>query len=257
MDSSVKPNAISGVHASVLKSRRYSSSVLVVSRSGTTNNQLRVTLKTCGYSKLIAANSHAMAIDRMRGRSFGLVLFDAKGTDMAGDEFVRQALDLGPEQILVAVSSDPKIDDVFNLLRCGARGFIAMPFSPESVEKVIDAAFEGPPFSQAVLQAPDRNAALSGVVLNNLYRVSVLLRQSREFESAKKEVERYKYSLSESVELARLFCEGGDDNVLREKICDDCLTRAEMASSRLGRTRIRLRKERSEHIQEEQDEDEE
>lgn len=223
---------------------KYTLPVLIVSRSATISNQVRMALKTIGYGKLSTVSSHAQGIERLRGRNFTFVIFDAKASDMSALEFVKQAYEYDDEALLIAVSRNPKIDDVFNLLRSGARGFIVHPFTTEYVEEALESAFDGPPFSEAVLLAPDRNAALAGVVLNNLYRVSVLMRQGREFSSAAAEVERFKYSFSESVELARMFCEGGDDGVLRDRIIDDCVTRAETAASRLGRTRIKLKKER-------------
>jgi hypothetical protein len=70
------------------------------------------------------------------------------------------------------------------------------------------------------------------------------MRQAREFESAKKEVNKYKRAFNESMELARLFCESGDEAKLLDKLIEDCLGRANSASSRLGRMRQKLAKDR-------------
>lgn len=220
-------------------------STLVISKTGQTSNQVRSALKTIGFSKMTACATHVSGLDRIKGRNFQLVMFDAQVTDMPVIDFVKQALELDPNSILIAVSSEPRIDDVFGLLRAGARGFVVIPFTIEGMENVLMRADEGPPFSDTVLQAPDRNAALVGVVLNNLYRLSVLMRQAREFQSAKKEVHRYKCAFGEAMELARLFCENGDEEALKEKIMDDCIARANTASSRLGRMRQKLQRERT------------
>ena len=180
----------------------------------------------------------------MKGRNFEIVFFDAKSSDMPTIEFVKSAIELGDKAILIAMSGEPRIDDVFGMLRAGARGFVVMPFTINIVEDVILKAFEGLPFSEAVLMATDRNAALTGVVLNNLYRLSVMLRQSREFPSAARDVERYRVAFNESMELARMFCENGDDDALRDKIIDDCIARANVAATRLGRTRKKLQEKR-------------
>lgn len=218
--------------------------VLVIASNGTTSNQLRQALKTLGFSQVSAAPSHVVGLDRIRGRDFGMVLFEAIASDMPALDFVQQAVGLDASSFLIAVSGSPNVDDVFGLLRSGARGFLALPFTVDNMEEVIMRATEGPALSEAVLQAPDRNAALVGVVLNSLYKVSVLMRQSREFASAARELQRQQYSLSESMDLARLFCEGGDDALI-EKIIEGCINRANVASTRLGRTRKKLQKERA------------
>ncbi len=228
---------------SVLKARS-NVAVMVISKSGQLSNQLRSTLKSIGFTKLTACSSHVAGIDRIKGRTYPLIVFEAQPTDMPTHDFVKQALELDPKSVLIAISNEPRIDDVFGLLRAGARGFVVSPFTIDALEMVIVRADEGPPMSDAILQAPDRNAALVAVVLNNLYRLTVLMRQSREFDSAKKDVGRYKCAFSESMELARMFCESGDEDVLRERVIEDCLSRANSASSRLGRTRQRLQKER-------------
>ena len=178
--------------------------VLVVSKNGNVSNQVRAVLKNLGFAKLSAIASHVQALDRIRSRSFNLVIFEAGGADMPAVDFVKQCSDLDGSQLLIALSSSPRIDDVFGLLRAGARGFVVPPFTIGSLEDVMQRADEGPPFSEAVLQASDRNAALSSVILNSLYRVATLLRQCREFESAKREGERYRVAFSDAVDLARM-----------------------------------------------------
>ena len=218
--------------------------ILVISGGGQFNHQMTLALKTIGLGNLSTADSHVRALQRLKERQFRLVIFEAKSTDMSSMDFVVNAVRLEPEIVLIAASGQPQIDDVFGLLKAGARGYLSLPFSTQCVEDIIDRAMEGPPFSDSVLQAPDRNSALAGVVLNSLYRLTVLMRQAREFETAKNQVERMKYAFNESMELARLFCEGGEE-VFREKIMADCLDRSAAASSRLGRTRQRLKQKRT------------
>lgn len=221
--------------------------VLVICANGTTSNQVRQALKTLGFAQISAAPTHVAGIDRIRSRDFPIVFFDARASDMPAIDFVEQALGLDENSVLVAVSSEPRVDDVFGLLRAGARSFLALPFTVDTMEGVVMNASEGPPLSDAVLSAPDRNAALVGVVLNNLYRVSVLMRQSREFPTAARELEKQQCLLAESMDMARLFCEGGDDQLM-ERIIDGCINRANTASTRLGRTRKKLQRERLKQV---------
>lgn len=220
-------------------------SVLVVVNNSNTSRQIRQAMKSLGFSQISSVATHIAAFDRGQGRHFTHVIFDAKGTDMPGMAFVDRFIKYEPEVVMIAVSDQPRIDDVFGLLRCGARGFIVPPFTVEVLESVLLQATEGPALSDAVLNAPDRNGAFTAVILNNLYRLSVSMRQAREFASAVRDAEVYNYQLRESMEMAQLFCEG-DESDLREKIVEGCINRAKDASTRLGRLRKRLKRDRSE-----------
>lgn len=222
---------------------RSHSHILVVCAQGSTSGQVRQALKSIGYAHVVSAPSHLQGINKTRLRNFSHVIFDAKPTDMPTFDFVQQMLELDEKCALIAISEQPKIDDVFGLLRLGAKGFVVPPFTIEVLESVVHQSTEGPPLSDAVLNSPDRNGAFTSVILNNLYRLTVAMRQAHEFPTAEREVKIYNYSLRESVELAQLFCEGGEDE-LREKIIEGCLNRAKDAATRLGRLRKRLKKER-------------
>ncbi|MCB0323437.1 MAG: hypothetical protein KDD69_07675 [Bdellovibrionales bacterium] len=229
-------------------------SVLVVCAKGSTSSQLRQALKALGFSQISAAATHVAALERAKTRPFSHVVFEAKATDMPALEFVEQLIDYENDAIMIAISEEPRIDDVFGLLRAGARGFLVPPFTTEMLESVMTQATEGPALSEAVLNAPDRNGAFTAVILNNLYRLSVAMRQSREFESAARDVKNYNFQLRESMELAQLFCQGGEAD-LREKIMEGCINRAKDAATRLGRLRKRLKKDRGVETEEQEDED--
>ena len=226
-------------------------SVLVVAQKAITSSQLRQSLKALGFTQISVVPSHVQALDRLKTRNFSHHLFDAKMTDMPPAEFVKQVMEMDTNSIMIAVSEEPRIDDVFGLLRAGARAFLVPPLTVDMIEQVIIQATDGPQLSEAVLHAPDRNAAFVAVILNNLYRLSVAMRQSREFKSAEREMKIYNYSFRESVEMAQLFCDGDEEN-LREKIVEGCINRAKDASTRLGRLRKKLRKDRVEGEEEEE-----
>lgn len=237
-----------------MKHDRGGFSVLVVCAKGGTSSQLRQALKALGFSQISATATHVQALERSKIRPFTHIVFEAKSTDMSAHDFVTALFEQDPEQIMIAISDQPRIDDVFGLLRAGARGFLVPPFTTIMLEEVLTQATEGPALSEAVLNAPDRNAAFTAVILNNLYRLSVAMRQAREFESAARDVKNFNYQLRESVELAQLFCEGGDID-LRDKIVEGCINRAKDAATRLGRLRKRLKKGRVDEDEEEEGEE--
>lgn len=217
--------------------------ILVVSNTGAVSMQMRQLLKAMGFAHIAVASTHIQGLDRAKTRNFTHVMFDAKPTDMPTVDFVQQMLAIEEQGILVAISDQPRIDDVFGLLRAGARGFLVPPFTVDNTEEVLIRATEGPALSEAVLNAPDRNGAFAAVILNNLYRVSVAMRQAREFETAARDATIYMYALRESIEMGLLFCQGGEAE-LRDKIAEGCINRAKDAATRLGRLRKKLKRER-------------
>jgi hypothetical protein len=163
---------------------------------------------------------------------------------MPTKEFVEAVVEIDKNVILLPVSANPQIDDVFGLLQGGSRGYLVTPFTMETLEEVLERAKDGPPLSENVLRAPDRNAALVNALLNNLCKVAVLLRQSKQFPTAEQDSVRYRGALGEASELAKMFCESGNYDGLRDKIIDVCISRSNQAATRLGRTRKKLAKER-------------
>ena len=229
------------------------STVLIVTAIAARGNQLRAAMKTIGFNQISSTNSHVEGVARSRYRPFSHVLFDARGTDMEAVEFVKQVFDNDEKTLLIAVSEEPRVDDVFGLLRNGARHFLVIPFTVDTLEGILKDAKEGPPLSDAVLNSPNRNAALTGVILNSLYRQSVLMRQAREFATAKRELEREAMKLMQAVDMALMFCEGNEEDLIHE-IMEACITRANTAASRLGRTRKKLATLRSHEDGEEEGE---
>lgn len=207
-------------------------------------SRLKQFLQNLGYSSISSTNNHAQALDRMKGRKFSLVFFDAVETNMSPIAFVQAAALVEEEAHLIALSAQPPIDHVFELLRAGARWFLVTPFTEATLEEVIAKAVEGPPFIEGVFDAPDRNAALVSIILNTLEDLAAAKRHVRSFPTAPVQTQLYAHAFSESVQLAKTFAEGGA-LALRDKICDGCLNRAMNASTRLGRVRKRLQKLRT------------
>lgn len=223
-----------------LQTNRSKTSVLLVSDDSTLSGNLRQVLANLGFPSISSAANHILALDRLLQRKFDIILFQAKSSNMPSDQFVKQARKISPEAIFVSVTNDPRIDDIFSMLRHGARGFLCLPMSVEQVEQVLQDAATSAPLSQAILEARDRDKALAIMVLNNLYRLSETMRYSRQYPNGISDVGRLQSSFSESVNLARLFCKGGEE-ILREKICEECCLRAERPSTRLGKTRLKLK----------------
>lgn len=215
--------------------------MLVVCRDPEIGLKTRQALNYIGYGTVSTVNNHGQGIERMKTRNFELIVFDAQPSNVTPLDFVRQCKVLVSDATLLALSYNPSVEDVFALLREGARGFVVVPFTVDALEAAIERAIIGPPLSEVILEAADRNAALAGLVLNMLYRLTSRMRHCRQFPFALNLVERDKEQLNEAMQLALTFCEGGPMG-LRDKILEGCQQRAHQPSTRLGRTRQRLKK---------------
>lgn len=232
------------ISAEALANRSTSVVLLTFSNQNTTT-QLRQTLLSLGFRHIINANNHYNGIERVRERTFDLIFFEAASSNIGAIEFVQTVKKLDEKTLLIAVSAEPRVDDVFGLLREGARHYLVLPFNVDAVEKVLHSAQEGPPFSDGVLNAKDRNVALAAVVMNSLDMLASGMRQARKFQSAKDELADRQRQYEEALELANMFCEGNHEN-LKNALIETCISRASKPSTRLGRTRRRLQKQRME-----------
>jgi DNA-binding NtrC family response regulator len=227
------------------QSMRSKERVLVINSFSDTNYRLREALMNLGWSRASFARTHHLGLKRITAEQFGIALFSGSRTDMDPVHFVDAASKADTSTILIALSSNPQVEDIFGILRSGARGVLRLPFALEGLEAVIMQAKQGPPLSKWVFSAPDRNAALAECVLADLHDLTVAMRQAREFDSAARDAAVLRFRLEQSMELATMFAEHTADASLFDRIRDGCIRRSETAASRLGRTRIALKKRRS------------
>ncbi|MCB0336600.1 MAG: hypothetical protein KDD62_09845 [Bdellovibrionales bacterium] len=222
---------------------RNKAAVLIIEPDANDRNNLRTSLKNLGFGTISDAPNHFAGLEKMEERSFSHVIFAAKETNMPVVEFVVKALEGRPDTIVIPSSSEPDVDDVFEMLIKGARGFLVKPFTIDTVDNAIVMASKGDPISDAVLQAKNRNEALVAVLLQSLDKVATVMRQSRQFETAKREVPKAMAIFQRSSELAKTFCKDGEVGFFMA-LEEFCIERSKGPASRLGRLRKRLKTSR-------------
>ncbi|MCS6893841.1 MAG: response regulator [Deltaproteobacteria bacterium] len=222
---------------------RRSISILVVDNNSQDRNLLKQILRNCGFETVYEAVNHSVAQEKMLERKVTHIIFEAKKTTMPVEQFVSQILEVDPKVTLIASSSNPQLDDVFNLLTKGARGYIVKPFTQDGVEHSMVLATKAEPFPEAVLKAKDRNEALAVLVMTALDKLGTVLKQTEEFETAKKELPKLFLFLERAVEMAVTFARGGGDGYLNSFV-QECIARQNIPSSRLGRLRKRIKIEK-------------
>jgi DNA-binding NarL/FixJ family response regulator len=232
---------------------RARASVLMIEPDAAGRNNMRTALKTLGYGGISDVPNHAAAIEKMKERKFTHIIFDAKKTNMPTKDFLTQLFELDNSTVAIPASFEPNVDDVFDLLILGARGYLCKPFTIDTVEQAIVAATKGDPLPPSVLNAKDRNEALTAILMSSLDKAATIMRQAQQFETAKREIPRALASLKRSAEMARMFSKGGEQGLM-DAIEKFCIDRSKGPATRLGRLRKRLKTGRVEDEGEEKGE---
>ena len=222
---------------------RNEATVLVIDPDPMTRSNFRTCLKSLGYGGISDVANHMAAFEKLEQRKFSHIVFDAKKTNMPPKDFLKKLLEMDNTVIAIPSSFEPNVDDVFEMLIMGARGFLVKPFTIDTVELAIVMASKGDPLPDAVLHAKDRNEALVAILMSSLDKTATILRQAYQFDTAKREIPRAFGSLKRSADLAKTFAKGGDEGLI-EAIENFCIERSKGPATRLGRLRKRLQSTR-------------
>ena len=233
----------SGSDMVMSSAERSKSSVLIIDTDPMNRSTMRAALRTLGYGGVSDAPNHKAGLDKMEGRHFTHIVFDAKGTNIPAKDFLDKVLEAGDDIVAIPSSFDPNVDDVFDMLIKGAKGFLVKPFTIDTIENAITNATKGEPIADAVKQASDRNEALVAIMMASLDKLATIMRQAQQFETAKREIPKAMLSFRRSAELAKTFAKEGDEGLLIA-METFCIERSQGPASRLGRLRKRLKKGR-------------
>jgi DNA-binding NarL/FixJ family response regulator len=236
-----KPN-INILSMSDLERKRCS--ILVVDSDLGVRNNMRQMFVRMGFGGVSDATDHALALQKVMARQFTHVVFEAKKTNMPARDFLQGLLDYDENIVALPSSYEPTVDDVFGLLILGARGYVVKPFTEESLEDAIVQATKGDPVSDSILFAKDRNEALASLVMTALDKVTTVMRQAQQFETARRELPKAKAVFMRSTDIAKTFCKGSQHELL-DAMIDFCIERASGPATRLGRLRKRFESKRS------------
>ncbi|MCB0359451.1 MAG: hypothetical protein KDD44_07435 [Bdellovibrionales bacterium] len=207
---------------------------------------LRTALKSIGISNVTPFPTLAEALPRATMSETSHIFIDLSPNEkeeLGALEFVQLTREQNPDVIVIVISEDPGVDNVFELIQAGSRGFLVPPPTLGSVEHVLIQATSGPPFAESLLRAPDRNAAFAALVLDLLYRVATVRRELREGKHSETVYQKFWRALVTTVNMARVFAEGGEARFL-EKLYDECIRRSDPSRTRLGSVRKNLTSKR-------------
>lgn len=128
-----------------------SMSVLVVDDYSTMIRIIRNLLKQLGFENIDDANDGSAALNKMRGKKYGLVISDWNMEPMTGYDLL-QKVRANPEIAdtpFIMVTAVLKTENVVAAKRAGVSNYIVKPFNAQTLKAKIEAVF-----------ADDQDAAL-------------------------------------------------------------------------------------------------
>lgn len=224
---------------------RKNCSVLVIEADIDQRTAFRAILQALGYGAVSDAADHVLGIEKLKQRHFTHIIFQAKRTNMTAREFLTAALEYSESIVALPSSFEPSVDDVFNLLVLGARGYVVRPYTQDGLDTAIVMATKGEPISDAILYAKDRNEALASLIMTMHDKKALIMRQAQMFETARRELPKVAFGLQRALDLGRTFAKGGE-MALRDAIVEFCTERSNGPASKLGRARKRIEKKKQE-----------
>jgi two-component system chemotaxis response regulator CheY len=221
------------------KAERSVANILVVEPEPSERNLMRTMLNGLGYPVVSESPNHLASLEKFEGRKFTHIIFDAKKGNCPMQEWFSQVLEIAPSIIAIPSSSNPSVDDVFELLLMGAKGYLVKPFTRDTLDLSVTLATKGEPIPDIVRQARDRNEALVALMMSSLDRLATVHRQSKQFETALRELPRAEAALRRASDLALMFAKGGEEGLVGalERFC---VEKSRGPATRLGRLRKRL-----------------
>ncbi len=119
----------------------FSMPILVVDDYQTMVRIIRNLLKQLGFEDVDDASDGSAAMDRMRGRKYGLVISDWNMEPMTGYELLRQVRsDEGLRHTpFIMVTAESKTENVIAAKKAGVNNYIVKPFNAQTLKSKIEA----------------------------------------------------------------------------------------------------------------------
>ncbi len=94
------------------------------------------------YFDVTTAKDGTTALKLIKENTYDLVFTDMKMPDMTGIDLMRQAKEISPTTLFVVVTGFASIENAVDAMRFGAFNYLVKPFSPDTIEAVVEKAKE-------------------------------------------------------------------------------------------------------------------
>lgn len=115
--------------------------ILIVDDEILVRNFLAETLRRKKFDVATAENGNK-AIALLKETTFDLVITDMKMPDITGIDVLRKVKELSPNTVVVIITAFGSIENAVDAMRLGAFNYLIKPFSPDTIEAVIEKAQE-------------------------------------------------------------------------------------------------------------------
>ena len=117
--------------------------VLIVDDYNTMIRIIRNLLWQIGFKDIDDAHDGITALDKMRGRRYGLVISDWNMEPMTGYDLLQtvRADETLAETPFIMITAESKTDNVLAAKRAGVSNYIVKPFNAQTLKSKIDAVF--------------------------------------------------------------------------------------------------------------------
>jgi two-component system chemotaxis response regulator CheY len=118
--------------------------VLVVDDYNTMVRIIRNLLRQIGFEDVDAAPDGSAALEKMRGRKYGLVISDWNMEPMTGYELLKQMrADPGLQETpFIMVTAESRTENVIAAKQAGVDNYIVKPFNADTLRNKIEAVFD-------------------------------------------------------------------------------------------------------------------
>lgn len=89
-----------------------------------------------------AVENGSKALAAMKNTTFDMVITDMKMPDITGIELLCKVKEMSPQTFVIVITGFGSIENAVEAMRCGAFHYLIKPFSPETIETVIEKAGE-------------------------------------------------------------------------------------------------------------------
>lgn len=115
--------------------------ILIVDDEMIVRNFLAETLRRKNI-EVITAENGKKALSLIKETPFDMVITDMKMPDLTGIEVLKKCKEISPNTIVVVITAFGSIENAVEAMRLGAFSYLIKPFSPDTIEAIIEKAKE-------------------------------------------------------------------------------------------------------------------
>nr|WP_059359813.1 sigma-54 dependent transcriptional regulator [Parachlamydia acanthamoebae] len=115
--------------------------ILIVDDESIVRNFLAETLRRKNI-EVVTAESGKKALSLIKDTPFDMVITDMKMPDLTGIDILRKCKEISPNTIVVVITAFGSIENAVEAMKLGAFNYLIKPFSPDTIEAIIEKAKE-------------------------------------------------------------------------------------------------------------------